>query len=632
MCGILGTLPKTENRQFEHALTTLQHRGPDGSGIWHDTEGAVSLGHRRLSILDTSDLGKQPMHFERYVITFNGEIYNFLEVRKELEILKYRFKSESDTEVILAAYQEWGAACLSKFNGMWSLAIWDKTEKRLFLARDRFGKKPLFYAFEGETFIFASEMKAIMPFLKENKPSKEFHWCRQNIYMYEATDKCLVEGIKRFPAGHYAYVDLKEKKLTFTKYWNLLETLVEAPPQYEDQVEHFRELFVDACRIRMRADVPIGTSLSGGMDSSAVMCTMAEVGRRGSLQREQRDWQHAFVAVFPDTEIDETYYAQKVVDHIGTHATYVDVDPQDGIDKLEEYLYLFEELFPTAPIPMIETYKKVRENGVVVTLDGHGADEILSGYAYDLYESFFDIGLNPSKMKEVIATRNGTHNWNPNAPKKNTEGLSDAEWAKETAYFMTRVAGVNVLHGLNKLPFLKDKFRLPLRRYKKIEGLDNFNSVLYDLMHHTLLPVMLRNYDRFAMAASVENRMPFLDHRVVSFLMSLPWTSKIRGGYTKAILRDAIGPFMPPEVTWRKPKIGFTSPLNKWIQGAWKPYIMDNINSTAFKNCDLVDVKRTTAQFEAIIKAENPSINQCQYAWQALTPFLWEKAMLKKQF
>lgn len=631
MCGILGILPKSESKLFERALTTLEHRGPDGFGVWHDTEGVISLGHRRLSILDTSELGRQPMHFGRYVITYNGEIYNFVEIRKELEGLKYRFQSQSDTEVILAAYQEWGTDCLLKFNGMWSLAIWDKTEKRLFLSRDRFGKKPLFYAFEGDTFVFASEMKAIMPFLKERKASKDFHWCRHNIYAYESTDKCLIEGIKRFPAGSYAFVNLKEKKLEITKYWNLLDNLVEAPPQYNDQVEQFRELFIDACRVRMRADVKIGTSLSGGLDSSAVACTMAEVGRRGGLEREQSDWQHAFVAVFPGMDIDETYYAQKVVEHTGINGTFVEIDAQKGIDKLEEYLYLFEEMIPTTPIPMIETYKKVRENGVVVTLDGHGADELLSGYSYDLYESFFDIGFNPAKMKEVIETRNGVFNWNPSAKKKKTENLSHAEWAKETAYFMSRVAGVNIIHSLNDLPFLKDKFRVPLRRYKKIDQLDNFNSVLYDLIHNTLLPIMLRNYDRFSMIAGVESRMPFLDHRVVCFLMSLPWTSKIKNGYTKAILRDAIGPLMPSEVTWRKPKIGFTSPLNKWMQGPWKPYILDSIHSTAFKNSDLVNAKRTTAKIEAIINAKNPSLAECGYAWQELNPFLWEKAMLKKQ-
>ena len=631
MCGILGSLPKTEHKKFEHALTTLQHRGPDGFGIWSDMEGAISLGHRRLSILDISDLGKQPMHFRRYVITFNGEIYNFLEIRKELEALKYRFQSESDTEVILAAYEAWGPSCLSKFNGMWSLAIWDKTEKRLFLARDRFGKKPLFYAFEEDKFFFASEMKAIMPLLKEKKVSKDFHWCRHNIYVYEATDKCLIEGIKRFPAGHYAYIDVKERKLSLTKYWNLLDNLVEVPPQYDDQVEQFRELFIDACRIRMRADVTIGTSLSGGLDSSAVMCAMAEVARRGGLEREQKDWQHAFVAVFPGTEVDETYYAKKVVDKIGMKATYVDVDPAESIDKLDKYQYLFEELLPTTPIPMIETYKKVRENGVVVTLDGHGADELLSGYAYDMYESFFDMKFDRAKMKEVMGIRRDVFSWQPEA-KPYTEGVSNTEWAKETAYFLTRMGAVNTVHTLNKLPFLKDKFRLPVRRYKKIAGLGHFNSVLYDLIHETLLPVMLRNYDRFAMAASVENRMPFLDYRLASFLMSLPWDSKLRNGYTKAILRDAIGPYMPPEVTWRKPKIGFTAPLNKWMQGAWKPYIMDTIHSTDFKNCDLINPDRTAAHITAIMKAAQPTIAQCNYAWQELTPFLWEKAMFKTSF
>jgi asparagine synthase (glutamine-hydrolysing) len=644
MCGILGTIPQSDPRLFEKALTTLQHRGPDGSGIWHaDTEGGsvgfreqaktqnpkpeISLGHRRLSILDTSELGRQPMPYgERYVMVFNGEVYNFLEVRRDLVALGYRFQSESDTEVVIAAYAAWGADCLPRFNGMWAMAIWDKHDKRLFLARDRFGKKPLFYAFEKGQFIFASEMKAILPFLEKPEASAHFHWCRQNIYVYEATEKCLIEGIKRFPAGHYAYLDVATQSLKPVKYWHLLENLQTPPPQYSDQIEQFRELFVDACRIRMRADVPIGTSLSGGLDSSAVVGTMAEVGRRNFQgQRVQQDWQHAFVAVFPDTEIDERHYAQKMVEHIGIQATYVAVDAEKSLDKLDHYLYLFEELYSTTPIPMIETYKKVRENGVIVTLDGHGADELLSGYSYDLYEAFFDIGFDLAKIKEVIATRDAV--WG-----KNTEGgISTAKAMKELAYFGTRVLGVNALHTLNKLPFIKDRFRLPVRRHQKQTGLDHFNSLLYDHIHYAVLPIMLRNYDRFAMAASVENRMPFLDYRVVSFLMSLPYTSKIRNGYIKAILRDALGRFMPPEVTYRKPKIGFTSPLNKWVTGAWKPFIMDTLSSKDFKESALVDVRKTTAQFHKIMSTPKPNILAANNAWQALTPFLWEKAMLKKQ-
>jgi asparagine synthase (glutamine-hydrolysing) len=628
MCGILGILPKSESKKFERALTTLEHRGPDGSGVWHDTEGGISLGHRRLSILDTSELGQQPMHFGRFVITYNGEIYNFVEIRKELEGLKYRFQSQSDTEVILAAYQEWGTDCLLKFNGMWSLAIWDKTEKRLFLSRDRFGKKPLFYAFDGDSFVFASEMKAIMPFLKERKASKDFKWCSQNIHVYEGTDKCLIDGIHRFPAGHYAFLnlnDIKEKRLSLTRYWNLLEHLVEAPPQYKDQVEQFRELFIDACRIRMRADVPIGTSLSGGMDSSAVTCAMAEVGRRGALQREQKDWQHAFVAVFPNTEIDERYYAEKVVEHTHIKGTYVEIDAAEGVSKLENYLYLFEELYPTPPVAMIETYKKVRENGVVVTLDGHGADELLAGYAFDLYETFFDMKFDANRMKEIVATRLDSRG-------ETVSGSENWRLTKEAARFMTRVVGNNVLQNVNHIPFLKDKFRLPLRRYKKKKQLGHFNSLLLDTVEHTILPLMLRNYDRFAMAASVENRMPFLDHRVVSFLLSLPWESKIRGGFTKAILRDAMSPYMPDEVTWRKHKIGYSSPLNEWMRGAWKPYIMDSIHSTAFRNSDLINPTKTAKAVEKVLNAPHVSILECNYVWQKFSMFLWEKAFLKHDF
>ena len=378
MCGILGTLPALNEVPFTNILDKLYHRGPDGYGTWSDPEASITLGHRRLAILDLSDNGKQPMEFERYVITYNGEIFNFVEIREELETKGYSFQSDSDTEVILAAFHAYGEKCLDKFNGMWAMAIWDKETRKLFLARDRFGIKPLFYAFIKDRFVFASEMKAIYPFLSELKPSKDFNWCYQHLFEYEQTDKCLVEGIKRFPAGHYGYLDMDNYKIHLQKYWETLDHLVEVPKSYEEQVEQFRELFFDACKIRMRADVPIGTSLSGGLDSSSVISAVANIG---GGERVSKDWQHAFVATFPGTKLDESSFARQVVEHIDVNAHYLAIDPIAGLTKLEDYLYMQEELYLTSPIPMMDHYAGLREHGVVVSMDGHGADEMFSGYS-----------------------------------------------------------------------------------------------------------------------------------------------------------------------------------------------------------------------------------------------------------
>lgn len=622
MCGILGIVRKrTDPVLFENALNRLSHRGPDGSGIWHDTEAGVSFGHRRLSILDVSERGTQPMHRERYVIIFNGEIYNFLEIRTELRAKGLIFETDSDTEVILAAYLTWGKACLDRFNGMWALGIWDKEKRELFLARDRFGKKPLFYAWIGESLIFASEMKAITPFLSEVKPSHDFHWCRHNVFLYEATDKCLIQGIKRFPAGHYASIRPEDTALRLVKYWNTIDNLVEVSKRYEEQVEAFRELFIDACRLRMRADVPIGTALSGGLDSSAVVSTMAQIGRENPKNRVSDNWQHAFVATFRDSLLDERYYAQKVVRHLGIEATFIDIDAHNNIDKLDDYLYLFEELYLTTPIPMMETYRQFREQGIMVTLDGHGADELLSGYGYDLYEAFFDVGLNASEVQKIVDTKAAL---NPDTAHLN------APWWQEYAYYMARVGGINALHALNRVSVLKNRFRLPVARAQKLPQLDHFNSHLYNTFHETVMPTLLRNYDRYSMANGVEIRMPFLDHRLVSFLFSVPWSSKIRNGYTKSILRDAIGGFMPQEVSSRKSKIGFGTPLVDWMKTSWRTYLLEMIHSDGFNQSGFINPKLTRKLVSNVIHNANPSFAEGGYAWSELAPYLWEKSVLKK--
>ena len=380
MCGILGQIGGELNLPlFNEALTRLEHRGPDGEGIWSDQK-EVTFGHRRLAIIDLTDGGKQPLEMGNYVLTFNGEIYNYLEIQKELIALGYQFKTESDSEVLLNSYIQWGSDCLTKFNGMWSLAIFDKHANEVFFSRDRFGKKPLFYYQSTSTFIFGSEMKAIAPFLKEVKPDENFSWMVANHFAYETTTKCLIEEIQRFPSAHYGVYNISNKSLKISKYWDILDSIHGVPETYEEQVDEFKDLFIDACKLRMRSDVPIGTALSGGLDSSAVLCTMAHVGATTHDLKVNKDWQHAFVASFPDSFLDETKYAQSVVNHVNINGTFLNIDPVEGIDKLGEYLYYFEEIDATSPVPMSLIYNAINKNGVRVSIDGHGVDEAFSGY------------------------------------------------------------------------------------------------------------------------------------------------------------------------------------------------------------------------------------------------------------
>lgn len=255
MCGIFGTVNyRISKEQAKSCLDELIHRGPDGFGIWQ--EEGVTLGHRRLSILDLSKNGTQPMSYadERYEITYNGEVYNFIEVRRELEALGHKFKSDTDTEVILAAFAQWQEACLDKFNGMWAFAIWDRRDKRLFMSRDRFGVKPLYVADCGGRIIFASEMKAIVPVMDSVKINRSLIELYKKNPHYEMQEECLIEGIKRFPAGHYAWIT-KDGRIEMNRWWNTLDHIGPVPDSYEEQVEKFREIFLDSCRIRMRSDV-----------------------------------------------------------------------------------------------------------------------------------------------------------------------------------------------------------------------------------------------------------------------------------------------------------------------------------------------------------------------------------------
>jgi asparagine synthase (glutamine-hydrolysing) len=620
MCGILGAIHCPEPRVFERGLNAIAHRGPDGFGVWQSDDNLITLGHRRLAILDLSEKGKQPMHFRNYAITFNGEIYNFLEIRKELKAKGYQFTTESDTEIVLAAFTEWKEACLHKFNGMWAIAIWDKEKKELFLSRDRFGKKPLFYSFIGAQFIFASEMKAIFPFLPSVKPSVDFEWCKNNVFAYEATDKCLIEGIKRFPAGHFAYLSQGQKVLAPKRFWNTMDHLTDVPTSYDSQVEKFRELFMDACRLRMRSDVPIGTALSGGLDSSATICAMAHIASTNPEMRITKDWQHAFVATFPGTFLDESMYAQKVVDRIGIQAAFLPIEPAKGIDKLFRYQYLFEELYITSPIPMMDLYGSVRKNGVVVTIDGHGADELFCGYGKDIYKAFADCGANVFQAKEILKTYEGLRNIDHIQVTREHPTLNQY-WE-----YMRNLhsGGVNVVKY-----YIKSMIGL-IKSEKPSKGqLGDFNTFLFQLFHQTVLPTLLRNYDRYAMANGVEIRMPFMDHRLVSYCFSLPWQSKIRKGFTKTIVRDALKDIMPEEVVWRKSKIGFNTPIVDWIKGEWKEFLLDEIGSADYRNCTLIDTFTAEKNVLKVMKDPKATFSDGERAWIGLMPYFWEKAMIK---
>ena len=611
MCGILGTIPSTGNSKFKKALDTLYHRGPDGYGV-KNLGDSISLGHRRLSIVDLSSKGRQPMSdiTSRYTLTFNGEIYNFIEIRKELIKKGYSFFSQSDTEVLLYSYIEWGANCVNKFNGMWAFAIWDSLKAELFLSRDRFGKKPLFYAVVNGKFIFASEMKAIYPFLPSVRPSKDFNWMKNNIFLYESTDKCLIDGIKRFPFAHNGIY--KDGTLSIFRYWNTLDNLVDVSNDYDDHVVRFNEIFIDACKIRMRSDVPIGTALSGGLDSSATISAMAHIAEKHT-DYASKDWQHAFVAAFPGTPLDESYYAKVVADNINIEANYIDINPLKYWENLEDYFYKFEELYITSPIPMLMLYSNVKKSGVTVTLDGHGADELFSGYGH-LLEALWDSKFSYSTTKDILNTHIETLGDNVQFSRSNKLSIYLKYMTKKIIKDL--LGNSHISKDYNHVNFKK---------------LDNFSQHLYVIFHETILPTLLRNYDRYSMINGVEIRMPFMDHRIVTYVNSLPYTSKFGNGYTKILIRDAMSKNMPKEITWRKSKIGFNTPIVDWMQKDLKEWFSDTVHDKSFINCQLVDnPNKLKKSIMSIVNKKENSYIEARKCWTLLTPYIWEKSIINR--
>ena len=616
MCGICGTFGSNISKnKLTECTNRITHRGPDDFGIWMDEY--CGLGHRRLSILDLSSAGHQPMSTldGRYYIVLNGEIYNFLEIRDELKKKNYVFQSECDTEVVLYSYCEWGEKCVEHFNGMWAFAIYDKVKKTIFLSRDRFGVKPLYYANLSKGIGFASEMKALIPMLSEVSVNEKIISDKNRYMNYEATSECLINEIKRLPAGHNMIIC--DGLINIYRYWNTLDNLVEVPEVYEEQVELFRELFLDACRIRMRSDVTLGTALSGGLDSSATICGMAYVARNSATERVNADFQHAFVASMKGTSLDETIYAREVTDYLGIELSEVSIDPVRAISKMQEYIYTFEDVYLTSPVPMIQTYEAMKQGGVTVTLDGHGADELFGGYTGDMLYALLDV-KNKDEKNQIMNAYYGCLSRN--------ENISETEKNKRINDFLFRHYAKKVL----KVPTW-DRI-IDMDNAHKFRKMDHYDRTLYNSTHTTILPTLLRNYDRYSMASGVEIRMPFMDYRLISMAFSITWRSKLRNGYSKNIVRDALRDIMPASIVNRRSKVGFSTPYAEWAQGPWKEWLMDEITSQAFKNCFYIDAKRVYDNTVNVINGKVATGEATEQIWMDLMPYLWEKYYLKAGF
>jgi asparagine synthase (glutamine-hydrolysing) len=565
MCGIAGILSTSfesiSERHLKKMTRALAHRGPDGEGIWSNQKQNVLLGHRRLSVIDLSSAAAQPMHFaNRYTIVHNGEIYNYLEIKDFLKEKGYNFQSQSDTEVILAAYDFWREDCLSQLDGMFAFAIWDEKEQELFAARDRFGEKP-FYYFESDTYLFfASEMKALWAVGVEKCVDEKMLLNYLTLgYVQNASDKeqTFFSNIWSLPPAHFFKYKPASQKLAVKKYWHL-DKEIKISISENDAVENFQHLFNSSVKKRLRSDVALGTSLSGGLDSSSIAATINTIQNYTSGLK-------TFSAVFPGYEKDESTYIDLLSHHLNIQ-NFKTQPTADGLIKdFEKLCYHQEEPFFSSGIyAQFKVFELAQQQNVKVLLDGQGADEILAGY-YKYIHWFLQEVLSRNKLgaaqKELKAFR------------RNDIPVTWSVKDYFAAYLPMHAAMLLERKEYQKTishPDFTTEFLMVLRG-KEWAGIHKpivtkLNDVLHFNTIESGLEELLRYADRNSMAHGREVRLPFLDHKLVEFVFSLPSNLKIHNGWTKWLLRKTMDKKIPDDIVWRKDKIGYEPPQQQWME------------------------------------------------------------------
>ena len=397
------------------------------------------------------------------------------------------------------------------------------------------------------------------------------------------------------------------------RYWAPLESVQQVPVGYDEQVEALRELLLDSCKLRLRADVPVATGLSGGIDSSAVAASITEVGRQRGVERLPADWQNAFVASFPGTVMDEAAAARRIASHLGIRLQEIPVVPDGAADDLEKIAYLFEEVHEVNPLPHFQLYREMRNQGVLVSLDGHGGDELFCGYESSILHALPSTLFAPKDARMVLNTYRSVH-------PKNAQFRGMSLW-RIGAYLA------------------KSEIRDRWRGWRSDKGMrhakaqcDSLNRHLLGLSFETVLPTLLRNYDRYSMMSGVEVRIPLLDHRIVDFALTLNWKSKLNKGYTKSILRDAVAQWLPEGIVTNRTKIGFAPPIIDWMRGPLRAYLLDEIGSAGFRQSELIDATRLSNAMRELIQGNRViTLYSAERVWKEFAIYLWEKTFLRKQ-
>jgi asparagine synthase (glutamine-hydrolysing) len=577
MCGILGYykasgLRKEDIEQAQRALQALHHRGPNGEGIslidtktgksWilqtADTPDGVAcdltlesyqersadliLAQKRLSIFDLTIRGHQPMRdAKENVLVFNGEIYNFIELRAELKNRGHRFSTQSDSEVILAAYRQWGTDCFQRFNGMWTILLWDAIKRKMLVSNDRIGIKQLYYWGNAREWIYASEIKAIRTLPQVSTAidiDATSYFLRQG--QIDLTEQTLLKEVHRFKAGHYIHANAADiVGQVATPFWDL-PTAGPRQISLEDAAYELRTLLDDAIRLRMRSDVPWGTTLSGGLDSSSIIYAAHKL----RLAEGNTDPLRTFTAVFPGQEGDESVFVRYIQQDLRLDAQYTNPLDHFDFEDFERFMYHQDQpVVSTSMYAQWSVMKAVGASDVTVLLDGQGGDELFGGYHHHFYKYGRSLLLQGkfAAYNELVQEYCALKGWDVKKVKRTI--LNDVKLYLKLK-LGGKLPGPPQVTAWNAASSLVDVLKLDLRS--------------------CIMPSLLRYEDRNSMAFAVEARLPFLDYRIVEFAMTLPDEYKIQQGWQKYILRMAM-PDLPEKIRFRKDKKGFTTPHDAWM-------------------------------------------------------------------
>jgi asparagine synthase (glutamine-hydrolysing) len=611
MCGIAGIYnlnnKPVSRKSVELMISTLEHRGPNDAGIYED--GSIVLGHRRLSILDLSSKGHQPMSNtnETHWIVHNGEVYNYIELKKELP--EQRYESQTDTEVILKAYSEWGENCVGRFNGIFAFALWDRLKHKLFCVRDHVGVKPFYYAMQDGNFYFASEIKALFAAGVRAKPNNKIIYNYLVHGVYEHSEETFFEGINQLMPGCSLTVENNEIKIK--RYWYLPDSCTSLTHLNDQEVqEQFLELLYDAIKIQLRSDVPIGCHLSGGIDSSVLVAVMSKL--LGGAQ------QFSLSSYCYKEKYDEKPFIDMVAGCFDSNSQITYLRPDDAMELIDWVLWHEEQPFPG--IITLAKYKLAanKENqNAIVFFEGHGGDEIAAGYEYYFGSFVLDTILqsNTKMALEEIKCYAELHN---NADSQHMLSFL-VNSLGSCLKGGTSADGSSFLkpHCLDQT-FLK-QFQMCRPEFEKPFD-SHLSNMQYRDLCHTKLPRVLRNCDRASMASGREMRVPLLDKRLVEFAFSLPLKQRIRQGHQRYFLRNAFRSILPEAIS-NRPKAAVVDPQREWLRSDLQPWVYKILTSKSFNERGYFDQKAVLKEYDLYCK--NKKNGNSFYIWQWVNLELW---------